>query len=450
MEVPSDLSLSVTSTRDDLSSQMGLLFPSEESKSAYFDASWFVKLSLQLNALDKNLLGERNALLRTWINSLPRKFDTPFHWSRDKLLQLQYPFLIASVERQRNSWRKMYDDIYSLLSESNSPLSSQNLSYDDFVWGCECARSRAFSASFTGNAFNFQQYAFTFVLIIAYLGLNLGTIEQAANGAALVICFTILKDFVLPKFQRKRCYVICPIIDMCNHVGNGESANVAFEYFKNSYTLSVTQNENISSQSQIVINYGPRSNDQLLQYYGFVENYNLYDIYVLPPLRQWDIDALEKASGRTFSSDRLKILDKLGLLGDNPEAILDEERMADDINDNTSNGVVITRSTGLDPAIMQALRILVATDEEWKLSNENVAQFSSKFSDTNENCANIVAQTYMEIELASKDTTIQHDEQLLSSMEQEQKKIIDDHMLLVVKFRLEKKKLLKETIDSYN
>lgn len=36
-------------------------------------------------------------------------------------------------------------------------------------------------------------------------------------SAALVICGSILKDFVLPKLNKTKKYVICPYIDMCNH-----------------------------------------------------------------------------------------------------------------------------------------------------------------------------------------------------------------------------------------
>ena len=36
--------------------------------------------------------------------------------------------------------------------------------------------------------------------------------------------------------------------------------------------------------AQVFISYGQQSNDSLLQYYGFVESSNPYDIYVVPDL----------------------------------------------------------------------------------------------------------------------------------------------------------------------
>ena len=38
-------------------------------------------------------------------------------------------------------------------------------------------------------------------------------------------------DFVFPKLLKSKKYIICPFIDMANHVGMKEDGNVAFEYF---------------------------------------------------------------------------------------------------------------------------------------------------------------------------------------------------------------------------
>ena len=61
----------------------------------------------------------------------------------------------------------------------------------------------------------------------ACVGLSLGALEQAANGAAIVICGIAVMDFITPKLLSKnnktknRC-ASCPIIDACNHVGIDE------------------------------------------------------------------------------------------------------------------------------------------------------------------------------------------------------------------------------------
>lgn len=123
---------------------------------------------------------------RPWLDSLPRKFDTPLHWQTKTALEdLQYDYMASAVERQREQWKRHYDNL-------KLPANSK-MSFDDFVWGCECARSRAFSGTYTGGAFNPATYAFTLLLVTAYVGLGLGTLEQAANGAGVVFAASILK-----------------------------------------------------------------------------------------------------------------------------------------------------------------------------------------------------------------------------------------------------------------
>lgn len=55
-------------------------------------------------------------------------------------------------------------------------------------------------------------------------------------------CGSVLRDFVLPKLFKSKRYVICPYIDMANHVGVVGEGNVAFEYFANAYSSLVSTN----------------------------------------------------------------------------------------------------------------------------------------------------------------------------------------------------------------
>lgn len=233
---------------------------------AYRSAPWWASLAVQLNYYDKisSMNDKAGVSVKPWMESLPRKYDTPIHWSEGTLEELQYKPMIEAVTIQKRKWKATYDELAAASKEFAS-----RITYDDFVWGCETARSRAFSGAYSGSAFNPIPYATVAVLVAAYLGLGLGTIEQAANGAALVVCGSILKDFVLPKLLKVQKYVICPFIDMANHRGVGMKGNVAFEYFSDGFSLS-TLGE-VAQGEEVCIQYGPRNNDQLLQYYGFVE-----------------------------------------------------------------------------------------------------------------------------------------------------------------------------------
>jgi Rubisco LSMT substrate-binding len=243
------------------------------------------------------------------------------------------------------------------------------------------------------------------------------------------------------------------MIDMANHQSTA-NAEVAFEFFGNSYSLALSyapSSDTSNKQQQLYISYGPRSNDQLLQYYGFIERDNPHDVYIMPPLRSWDIGALETALGRPFAPGRLEKLDRAGLLGRNSNAKDDTE---DDGSSeevlNSSGGVVLNRVQGMDPAVLQALRALVATDAEWNAAGQAIGSFAEENSGglTNEQNARLLARTAVAMELASKATTIEQDEEMLRRMESIKSL---DRMTpserLAIQFRLEKKKLLRETIE---
>jgi hypothetical protein len=127
---------------------------------------------------------------------LPRQFDTPLHWSTTDMGLLQYPHLVRTVAQQRFQWRRYYES-----------LMIPDMTWENFVWASECARSRAFAGTFAGNAFNPRIYAFTLLLVTAYVGLGLGTLEQAANGAGLILAASILKG--METYTKSMCVCVC-------------------------------------------------------------------------------------------------------------------------------------------------------------------------------------------------------------------------------------------------
>ena len=253
-------------------------------------------------------------------------------------------------------------------------------------------------------------------------------------------------DFVVPKLFKKKRYVICPMIDMANHKSVEAAGEVAFEFFGNAYSLCLT--EKVAAGDELFISYGARSNDQLLQYYGFVEVDNPHDVYILPPLRNWDIGALEKACGRQFAPGRLEKLDRAGLLGNNAAFSSSEIDVTEVEAANIGGGVVLTRANGIDPAVMQALRALVSSEEEWQAAGQAVGSFVEEKSGgiDNERCALVVARTAIEMVLASKATTVAEDDLLLQRASTRSLDASPEEKL-AVQFRIEKKKVLLETIE---
>jgi len=451
IEVPTTMALTAQMPRDTSNPWISSLFSEERY---YADAPWWVKLSLQINSFQRGISKNNNVQMTPWIQALPTRFDTPIHWS--SLQELQYAFLNDAVQLQRSQWKEQYNSILPFIRKDSS-LSS--LTYTEFVWGCECARSRAFSGS-SYSPWNPAPLFFTLLLVTVYVGLDLGTLEQAANGAAVVFCATIFQNLIVPKILKNKTYVICPIIDMANHASNTTkiTANVAYEYLRNSYSLSTTtilnKNSNDETQQhqteqQVYISYGPRTNDQLLQYFGFVEVDNPNDIYVMPSLRQWDISALEKACGRSFGNDRLVKLERAGLLGQREKvATSSAEEDYSSRASTASGGVVLSRTQGVDPAILQALRALVSTEEEWEVfAGKAIGNFATQVSEENERLARLAAKTAIQLELDSKPTTLEQDMELWRKTTLFNANESAEERLALL-FRIEKKKLLIETISN--
>ena len=444
LQVPTSLTFSVSTSKFDTNTQVESYF--KNNAKAYSGAPWWAKLSADLNCCDKidskrsTGNGDETVEMRPWLDSLPRSFDTPIHWSKEEKDELQYEPLISMVASQEKTYKTAYDILKEDIDPS-SPLTGWT--YDEFLWGCDCARSRAFSGTYGGSAFNPKPYILTILLVAAYLGLHLGTFEQASNGAGLVFCGSVLKDFVIPKFFKSKKYVICPFIDMANHVGMKEDGNVAFEYFTDGYSLSA-KDATIEKGKEIFISYGPRSNDALLQLYGFSERNNAHDVYVMPPLREWDIAALEEACGRKFQAGRLQKLERAGLLGGTALKADDDDAFEEGVL-NRERGVVVSRAVGIDPAIMTALRVLVSSEEEWNAVGEAVGNLVTENSGgkENERLARIAASKALELELELKATTLEEDEE---SWNKRDTLGLNSKEILALEFRIEKKKVLQETI----
>ena len=444
LQVPTHLTFTTSTSKLEKNQIVEDLF---QDPKVYINAPWWAKLSIDLivckhvNSNKESPDGDK-VDMTPWIESLPSTFYTPIRWNEAQLDALQYTPLTSMVKAQENLTKNVFDQLSNAVSPSSAL--SKALTYDAFLWGCDCARSRAFSGAYGGSAFDPKPYAFTLLLVAAYVGAGLGTLEQASNGAGLVLCGSILKDFVFPKLFQSKKYIICPFIDMANHKGVDEDANVSFEYFADGFSVSTRSDVNLEKKQEVFITYGPRSNDALLQYYGFVEPGNAHDVYIMPPLREWDIDALEKACGRTFQPGRLQKLENAGLLGGTSLGKDDDDDNIEEGVANRGRGVVVTRAGGIDPAIITALRALISTAEEWEAAGEAVGNFVTENSGgkENERIARLVAQKAIELELESKGTTLEEDEctwskrNILGLSEEE---------CLALAFRIEKKKLLKET-----
>jgi hypothetical protein len=128
---------------------------------------------------------------------------------------------------------------------------------------------------------------------------------------------------------------------MLNHDSSAGGSRLSYEYFADAFSASLDPSAPPPHKGeQVLISYGERSNDQLLQYYGFVERGNPHDVFSL----QQGAFLLALAEGTPFPAKRLQRLK--------------DEGMADPTAD-----VTLGRSGGGERALRLA-RLLCLGDDE--------------------------------------------------------------------------------------
>ena len=142
-------------------------------------------------------------------------------------------------------------------------------------------RSRAFSGPYSPGTIksSASQLAFAATLALGYAGLGIGPADAAANGVLAVLAFLLANDLLFARLSREKRYVVCPVVDLCNHHSSQAGVEAAYEYFADAFAVILP--EAVPVGGEVRICYGPRSNDQLLQQYGFVEADNPHDDFAI-------------------------------------------------------------------------------------------------------------------------------------------------------------------------
>eukprot|EP00903_Cladosiphon_okamuranus_P010829 g10230.t1 len=264
-----------------LTSSEGTPFRSWVSPEFWDSQQWYVKLALKL--LWERQLGSASAV-EGYVKVLPAQgsFETLVHWSDQELDALKYPKCVGSAKRQRAAWDKLYQDLVARCPEG----AGRAITRDDFVWALECVLSRAFNGRFgggqnsaivsagllvaSGAAYAFtEQPVWALLAALALLPLTLpelGSLSTALTG----------KPAKAP--AKAPDYVLVPFVDSMNHV---TSAKTELSFSPLSGDLVVSVNRGYREGEQAYISYGLKSNDELLQFYGFVEAGCPADTYVV-------------------------------------------------------------------------------------------------------------------------------------------------------------------------
>lgn len=155
---------------------------------------------------------------------------TPLHWDAESLAALKsvYPSMAAAVEEQDRDNKRLYDIL---------PFAAQGVTHERFVWAMETVRSRTFQ--------------------------GFGAVPNKGDGEERWLWTSVL----------------LPAIDMVNHHSQRVNCDVAYNSTLSAFVLSLRNNGETPQGSEVLISYGDRDNDDLLQHFGFVEPDNPFDCF---------------------------------------------------------------------------------------------------------------------------------------------------------------------------
>mmetsp|Transcript_11782 Transcript_11782/g.15376 ORF Transcript_11782/g.15376 Transcript_11782/m.15376 type:complete len:516 (+) Transcript_11782:46-1593(+) len=375
-------------------------------------AKWYLRLALLL--LQEKSLGQQSNLFH-YVQQLPASFSTPFHWSEEDIERLNYPFLQNQIAQQRSNWTALHSQL-----SSNNP--GFPFSFDDLVWAMECAYSRTFSGPYEGRSAEERilEVAFLGVLAIGSYELGFASANQVLNGAFAVLLSIPLRDFFNSKMLNLKRYAMCPMIDFINHKSSIES-DVSYNYFKDHFAV-FTKND-FETGDQVYISYGKKSNDYLLQYYGFVEQNNPYDDYTLTSLPTFIQKAAEEGK---IDSTRLALVEKAGLLESLDQITFKRDGSFDELS------------------ILPALRLLLISDEE--LSDKQLQDISIRegilepVSSKNENACLELLVSSLQAELQSFGQGVKQEKSIIKKM----KASMSEAEICSRLFRIEKMSVLQD------
>eukprot|EP00903_Cladosiphon_okamuranus_P005684 g5647.t1 len=406
-------------------------FPEWVDKDYWAKSPWQVRLALLL--LREKQKGAESTL-QPWISRLPESFGTPVTWSEAELSELQYPHLEQEVQQQRVDWKGFHSSLKA--SSAGCTVTEEELS-----WAMGVAYSRAFSGPYEGRGpkERLAEVAFVSALAAGSLGLGLGTPDQVANGAFAVLLSIPLRDFFMTKLVQLKRYALTPVVDLINHQSGVES-DVSYNYFYGYF--AVTTERAWEAGEQVFISYGPRSNDHLLQRYGFVEPDNPYDVYRITGL----VDKLSTLLGK----ESVRVLRQSGGSLDMGSARRGEDEAGK--KRTTVDSVTVGRSGGLvgdeeQARVMPVLRLAVVKDDqlpEGKMAGISLKDFSNQISPANEKAAWKALKELCIKERESFATTLGQDVTLFSSLG----KGLGANKRVALAFRMEKKRVLDAAIAS--
>lgn len=241
----------------------------------WIDSSVTVRVSLQLLKEWQSMSGSAKPGFGAYIDALPPPgtFGTPLHWPAAVMDTFPYKHLVDEVTKQNNRLLELYQKI-----SKSKAFQGQGISFERFVWSVEVVGSRAFKGIGISSS-SFPLYGAASAVLV-----GAAAVLSSMNGIGEIIPIVLaLAGMIAPlpavlQSTQTSC-VLLQAIDSSNHQGTGAVCDIALDPTRNAFVMQA--NQDIDIGQEITISYGEKHNDDLLIYFGFVEERCAFDRYVL-------------------------------------------------------------------------------------------------------------------------------------------------------------------------
>jgi len=209
----------------------------------------------------------------------PTAPDALRHWTPAQKARLQPSSkgerLLKREKSQMRLWNGQYDDL---------PLEDKSMmSREQFLWAMEAVNSRAFKGNFGGGLLNQLQRLTVPIIAAAFGAIVLFTnpgdataelIAQICTLAVLAPAILSLAEETGGTANAKADAVLLPYIDSANHSDDADS-NIEYDPVNGIFILDIGNKCKVvedDGRTQLYINYGKRTDSNLLLDYGFLTN----------------------------------------------------------------------------------------------------------------------------------------------------------------------------------
>ncbi|KAL0024826.1 hypothetical protein WJX79_002354 [Trebouxia sp. C0005] len=417
-------------------------FPSLVQEDVWKPCGENVKLALVLLREAKR---GQDSPWQLWIESLPHEVATLMHWSDKELQQLQLDSTSTEKEFYSQIKQQLADvtDDYRRL-QSTPLVKDLDISLQDLVWASDMVTSRSFV--YPKQEAWWSPLAVGTAVVIAGLAFKAPFINrwqyssQVSAGCRYAFTACMAAAFFQNKYSTEGSHEVAllPVIDLLNHNSTSQGELQASRF--SSSLCAVSGPHGFAAGQEVTHSYGDKSNEMLLQFYGFVEMDNINDIY-MADMYEWT------KQRHNVSEERWHFLESDPLV---MQALHQAE----------------LKKSGWSDAVMESLRYLFASEQEieegsaldplqWfqalikyrEIPNVMTA-WKQELSEKTEQQVFQVLHGFCSHVIASKPTTLEADKKQL---EQVGASIANkDKSRLALQYRITKKKLLQSCVWQYD